>query len=96
MTGVKPMLAFGLVLSLVFVLVGVIWLSNSVETLDQIAEHFGATASPMWSPPIPDYEIHGFEGNVMVNIAVGIVFTVMVLASTFAVGKCLRLLKPRA
>jgi len=96
MTGVGRMLAFGLVLSLVFVVVGAIWLSNSIETLDQVAEHFGATASPIWTPPIPEYEIHGFEGNVMMNIAVGIVFTVIVLVSTFAVGKSLRLLKSRA
>ena len=96
MTGIRRMLVFGLLLSLVFVVVGVVWLSNSVETLDQVAEHFGATSSPIWTPPIPEYEIHGFEGNVIVNIAVGIAFTVMVLVSTFAVGKCLRLLKSRA
>jgi hypothetical protein len=96
MTGVRRMLAFGLVLSLVFVMVGVIWLSNSVETLDEVAEHFGATESPIWTPPIPNYEIHGFEGNVMANIAVGIVFAIIVLVSTFAVGKSLQLLKSRA
>ncbi len=95
MTGVKRMLMVGIVLSSFFVVVGALWLSNSVETLDEVAEHFGATDFPMWNPPIPDYEIHGFEGNVMVNIAVGIVFTVIVLVSTFAVGKSLRLLKSR-
>jgi hypothetical protein len=96
MTGVKRMLMVGIVLSSFFVVVGALCLSNSVETLDEVAEHFGATDFPIWNPPISDYEIHGFEGNVMVNIAVGIVFTVIVLVSTFAVGKSLRLLKSRA
>ncbi len=96
MTGVKCMLMVGVILSSFFVVVGALWLSNSVETLDEVAEHFGATDSPMWNPLIPDYEIHGFEGNVMVNITVGIVFTVIVLVSTFAVGKSLQLLKSRA
>ena len=82
MTGVKRMLMVGIVFSSFFVVVGALWLSNSVETLDEVAEHFGATDSPRWNPPIPDYEIHGFEGNVMANIAVGIIFTVIVLTAT--------------
>ncbi len=96
MAGGRRLLAFGLVLSIAFVMVGVLGFSNSVETLDQVAEHLGATESPVWSPPIPDYEIHGFEGNATANIAIGIVFTVVVLVSTYAVGKSLRSFKSRA
>jgi len=96
MAGGRRMLAFGLVLSIAFVIVGVFGFSNSAETLDEVAEHFGATESPVWSPPIPDYEIHGFEGNGTANIVIGIVFTVVVLVSTYAIGKSLQSFKSRA
>lgn len=95
MTGVKHVLLLCIFLSFIFVVVGVTWLSNSMETLDQVAEHFGATASPLWNPPIPEYEIPGFQGNQVMNIGVGILFTLIVFASTSAVAKCLRLLKHR-
>ena len=96
MTHARRMLMIGIILSSSFVVAGALWFSNSVETLDEVAEHLGATNSSIWNPPIPDYEIHGFEGNVIVNIAVGIIFTAMVLVSTFVVGKSLRQLRSRA
>jgi hypothetical protein len=80
----------GIILSFVFVVVGAVWLSQSQETLDKVAEHFGATASPIWNPPIPDYEIPGFEGNPLMNVVTGTVFTLLVLAVAFIVGKSLK------
>lgn len=83
-------LAIGILISMIFVAVGCIWLSFSAETLDEIAEMFGASESPLWTPPFPDYELPGFEGNVAMNIVIGIVFTLMTLAVAFAVGKALK------
>ena len=85
----KRMILSGIVICAVFVVLGTLWLSLSVETFDEIAERFGASESPVWSPPIPDYEIPGFEGNVQSNIAIGIVFTLIVLGVTLAVGRFL-------
>jgi hypothetical protein len=85
----NPML-LGIILSFVFVVVGAVWLSQSQETLDKVAEHLGATVSPIWNPPIPDYEIPGFEGNPLMNIVIGTVFTLLVLAVAFIVGKSLK------
>lgn len=90
MGGVTRMVLAGIIVSLVFVGVGAAWLSFSAETLDEIAERLGATESPVWIPPIPDYEIPGLEGNVQANTAVGIAFTIVVLGVTLAVGRALR------
>jgi hypothetical protein len=90
------MLVTGILFSMIFVAVGVIWLSNSAETLDQVAEQFGASTSPLWAPPLPEYEVPGLQGNTAVNMAVGIVFTLVVLTLTLGVGKCLLLLKRKA
>ena len=96
MAGVKRMLAVGILFSIVFVAVGVIWLSNSAETLDQVAEQFGASTSPLWTPPIPEYEVPGFQGNLALDMAVGTAFTLFILTLTIAIGKCLLLLKRKA
>lgn len=93
MAGIKRLLAVGILFSMVFVAVGVIWLSNSAETLDQVAEQFGASTSPVWTPPIPEYEVPGFQGNLALDMVVGIVFTLLILALTIGIGKGLLLLK---
>jgi len=85
----KKMIFAGILISIVFVVLGTVWLSLSVETFDEIAELLGASESPVWSPPIPDYEIPGLEGNVGTNIAVGIVFTLAVFGVVLAVGRFL-------
>jgi hypothetical protein len=86
----KNLMFVGLILSLFFVIVGSVWLSQSTETLDVVAEHFGVETTSIWNPPIPDYEISGYEGNIPINIIVGIVFTLLVFGVTLAVGKGLR------
>lgn len=93
MAGIKRLLAVGILFSMVFVAVGVIWLSNSAETLDQVAEQFGASTSSLWTPPIPEYEVPGFQGNLALDMVVGIVFTLLILALTIGIGKGLLLLK---
>ncbi len=90
MNGSKKLLIVGIIISAFFVIIGCVWLSLSAETLDEVAEHFGASESPVWTPPIPDYEIHGLEGNLAANITIGILFTSLILGVTFAVGKALK------
>jgi hypothetical protein len=90
LSGARNILIPGIVVSILFVIVGVFWLSYSMETLDHVAEQFGASDSPIWNPLIPDYEIRGLEGNPLSNTIVGIVFTLVTLTVAFAVGKCLR------
>jgi hypothetical protein len=90
------MLVFGVLFSMVFVAVGVIWLSNSAETLDQVAEQFGASTFALWTPPIPEYEVPGFQGNLALDMVVGTAFTLFILILTVAIGKGLLLLKGKA
>jgi hypothetical protein len=90
------MIAFGILFSILFVAVGVFLLSNSAETLDEVAEQFGAPTFSLWTPPIPEYEVPGFEGNPALGIVIGTAFTMLILVLTVAVGKGLLLLKSKA
>jgi hypothetical protein len=86
----KRMIKIGIIVSAILVIIGCAWLSSSQETLDEVAEDFGASESPLWASPLPDYELPGFEGNIFANIAIGIAFTLLMLAFTFALGKVLK------
>lgn len=86
----KRIFMLGIIVSIIFVIAGCMWLSYSAETLDEIAKHFGASESSVWTPPLPDYEIPGLEGNLAVNTVVGIVFTLLTLAFALVVGKVLK------
>jgi amino acid transporter len=81
----------GIIISIIFVIIGCIWLSLSVETLDEIAENFGVKENPIWNPPLPDYELPGFEGNVLINTIIGIVFTIVVFIVTYSIGNLLKI-----
>jgi hypothetical protein len=83
----RNLILAGVLVALVFVVVGAVWLSQSTETLDTVAENFGAKESPVWNPPLPDYEISGFEGNTVMNIVTGIAFTLIILGVTLVVGR---------
>ncbi len=80
----------GIIMSIVFVMVGCVWLSSSVETLDAVAEQFGVSERPVWTPPISDYEVPGLGGNLVVGVVIGIAFTLLTLGVTLAVGKALK------
>ncbi|MGB9658917.1 MAG: hypothetical protein ACPLY9_00120 [Nitrososphaerales archaeon] len=86
----RRMITIGIIVSIIFVIIGCVYLSLSQETLDKVAEEFGLSDSPLWVPPLPDYELPGLKGNIFANIAIGIVSTVLILAFTLAVGKALR------
>ncbi|MBS7655758.1 hypothetical protein KEJ50_04565 [Candidatus Bathyarchaeota archaeon] len=86
----KKMIIAGMIVSIIFVIVGCVWLSASAETLDKVAEELEAFESPIWNPPLPDYELPGFEGNLIVNIGIGILFTLIIFTVAFGVGKVLQ------
>ncbi len=92
----RRMILVGTIASIIFVAIGSACLSLSAETLDEIAERFAAKEFHLWTPPMPDYEIPGLEGNIVANTAVGVIFTLVVLGVTFAVGKYLRSSKTKA
>jgi hypothetical protein len=79
----------GIMVSLIFIVAGTVLLSQSAETLDKVAEHFGVETIAIWNPPIPDYEIPGYEGDVQANIAVGVASTLLVFAVTLLIGRSL-------
>ena len=80
----------GIIVSTIFVFVGVLFLSLSVETLDEVADELGASESSVLDPLLPDYGIPGLEENSAVNIIVGVGFTLFTLVVTFALGKALK------
>jgi len=84
------MLLIGVIISIIFVIIGCVWLSVSMETLDKIAEELGVSEISIWNPPLPEYEVPGFEGNLAINIVIGILFTLFTLSVTFSVGKILK------
>jgi hypothetical protein len=86
----KKMLLIGVIISIIFVIIGCVWLSVSMETLDKIAEELGVSEISIWNPPLPEYEVPGFEGNLAINIVIGILFTLFTLSVTFSVGKILK------
>ncbi len=73
----------GVLIAILFVAIGVIWLGFANETLDIIANLFGAPEWELWIPPFPDYEIPGLEGVLLSNFLLGIVFVVFILGITF-------------
>ena len=73
----------GFIIAVIFVAIGVIWLGFANETLDVIAELFGAPEAELWIPPFPDYEIPGFEGVMLSNFLLGIAFVALILFITF-------------
>jgi len=66
----------GLVVALIFVLVGVFIFSYSMETLDKQAEQLGAEEKPVYDPPFADYTIPGMN-NVWGALIIGIVGTLV-------------------
>jgi hypothetical protein len=90
MNGSKLVIHMGIIVSLMAVLIGTIWLPQSHETLEEIAERLGIRESPLWSPPMPDYEITSLKGNSIARILLGFVAALLVLGVTFVIGKGLR------
>jgi ABC-type phosphate transport system permease subunit len=78
----------GLVVALIFVLVGTFVFSYSMETLDKQAEQLGAEEKPVYEPPFPDYSIGGLD-NVWGALIIGIASTLLLFIVGFGVAKIL-------
>lgn len=91
----KTLIAAFILLSALFVTIGVVWLSYSAETLYAVAQLFGVSERGMWNPPMPGYEMPGLEGHNLADIIIGLGFVLVILVVTFAVGKFLVLTRGR-
>lgn len=85
----KKMIAIGLTLAIIFVIVGVLLFSYSMETLDVQAEQLGARDVSVYTAPFPDYVILGFE-NEAGNILLGVISILAIFGVTFGVATLLR------
>jgi len=86
----KKIIMIGVITSIIFVIIGCVRLSSSEETLDEVAERFGAPELPFWSAPLPDYELPGLEGNTLMKITIGIGATLLILGLVFVTGMVLK------
>jgi ABC-type phosphate transport system permease subunit len=78
----------GLTVAIVFVLIGVFFLSYAMETLDVKAEELGAQEQLIYEPPFPDYSIIGID-NVWGALIIGIISTLIVFIVSLGVAKIL-------
>ncbi|MCW3994733.1 MAG: cobalamin biosynthesis protein CbiN [Candidatus Bathyarchaeota archaeon] len=78
----------GLTVAIIFVLIGVFFLSYALETLDLKAEQLGAQEQPIYDPPLPDYVIPGMD-NPWATVILGIASTLLLFAVGLIVAKLL-------
>lgn len=86
---VKRFVAIGLALSIIFVVVGTLFLSYAMETLDVMAEELGIFGENLLASPFPEYVVLGYEDNVPVSIALGVASTLLLFGVAWGVGKVL-------
>jgi hypothetical protein len=79
----------GLIVSVLFATVGVLWLSTSMETLDEIAERFGVEGHEIWNPIFPDYSVPGHEESAGATLILSLASTILVFCTAYLVGKLL-------
>jgi len=76
----------GLTVAIIFVAIGVFFLSYAMETLDVKAEELGAQEQPIYEPPFADYSIAGME-NVWGALIIGIAGTLLLFIVGLGVAK---------
>jgi hypothetical protein len=76
----------GLTVAIVFVMIGVFFLSYAMETLDVKAEELGTQEQPIYEPPFADYSIAGME-NVWGALIIGIAGTLLLFIVGLGVAK---------
>jgi ABC-type phosphate transport system permease subunit len=87
--GNQKTVLIGLVVALIFVLVGVFIFSNSMETLDKQAEQLGVEEKPIYNPPFADYNIPGLD-NVWGALIIGIIGTLLLFIAGLGVAMLLK------
>jgi ABC-type phosphate transport system permease subunit len=81
--------AVGLTIALIFVLIGVFFLSYAMETLDVQAEQLGSEEQPVYNPPFADYNIPGLD-NEWGALIVGVIGTLLLFVVSLGVAVLLR------
>jgi len=79
----------GIAVAALFATAGVLWLSTSMETLDEIAEQLGVKGYGLWNALFPDYAVPGHEGSVWVTLALSLASIAMVFCAAYLVGRLL-------
>jgi hypothetical protein len=79
----------GLLVALVFVLIGVFALSYSMETLDKQAEQLGVEEKPVYEAPFADYLIPGLSDTVG-GLIIGIGGTLLLFVFGFGAAYLLK------
>lgn len=88
-TKYQKTIIIGLAIAIIFVVIGVFFLSYAMETLDVQAEVLGAQEQPVYEPPLPDYVIPGLD-NPLATALVGIASTLLLFIVGLAVAKLLK------
>ena len=78
----------GLTVAVIFVAIGVFFLSYALETLDVKANQLGAQEQPIYRPPFPDYSIEGMD-NVWGALIIGVAATLLLFIAGLCVAKIL-------
>jgi protein-S-isoprenylcysteine O-methyltransferase Ste14 len=94
---VRKIIMIGLLVAVVFVMIGAFILSYSMETLDKQADKLGAQEKPIWNAPFADYNIPGLEngwGTLIVGVGgVSLLFVVTLVVANLLKKKQSQLLK---
>jgi len=78
----------GLTIALLFVVIGVLFLSYNMETLDTKADQLGTQPSAIYEPPFPDYTIDGLDSTTS-TLIIGLSATLLLFVIALAVAKIL-------
>jgi hypothetical protein len=81
--------AVGLTVALIFVVIGVFFLSYAMETLDVQAEQLGAEEQPVFDPPFPDYVLPGMD-NELGALIIGVTGTLLLFVVSYGAAVLLR------
>lgn len=82
----KKLVLGGLVVALVFVVLGTFVLSYAYETFDMKAEELGAEEQPIFEAPFADYTLGGSD-NQWVALIVGVAATFLLFLGGIAAAK---------
>jgi amino acid transporter len=86
----RNMIIIGLMLAVIFVILGNFVFSYAFETLDVQAEKLEVSGENVLAAPFPEYTIPGFEENVWGGILLGVVSTLAIFVVTLGVASLLK------
>ena len=86
---VRKIIMTGLLVAVVFAIVGAFILSYSMETLDKQADKLGVQEKPIWNAPFADYNIPGLQ-NGLGTLIVGVGGVCLLFVVTLVVANLLK------